>query len=86
MVEIDAEYGSGGGQVLRTAVGLSALTGKPCSFSPIEISDKGELIALRGYCEDAPKWGRSLFHLIRVQGRDPIPRSTQPRRDVCRML
>ena len=27
MIEIDAGYGSGGGQVLRTAIGLSALTG-----------------------------------------------------------
>jgi RNA 3'-phosphate cyclase len=29
-VEIDGEFGSGGGQILRTAVGLSALTGKAC--------------------------------------------------------
>jgi len=35
MVEIDGEYGSGGGQVLRTAVGLSALTGKPCRVTNI---------------------------------------------------
>ena len=35
MVEIDGEYGSGGGQVLRTAVSLSALTGKPCRVTNV---------------------------------------------------
>ena len=29
-MEIDGRYGEGGGQVLRTAVSLSAVTGKPC--------------------------------------------------------
>jgi len=29
-IEIDGRYGEGGGQVLRTAVSLSAVTGKPC--------------------------------------------------------
>ena len=35
MIEIDGEYGSGGGQVLRTAVGLSVLTGEPCRVTNI---------------------------------------------------
>ncbi len=35
MLEIDGSYGSGGGQILRTALGLSALTGKPFKLSNI---------------------------------------------------
>ncbi len=35
MIEIDGNYGSGGGQVLRTAVGLACLTGKACKISNI---------------------------------------------------
>ncbi|MBI4176531.1 MAG: RNA 3'-terminal phosphate cyclase [Candidatus Aenigmarchaeota archaeon] len=34
-IEIDGSYGSGGGQVIRTAVGLSAVTGKPCRITNI---------------------------------------------------
>jgi len=30
MIQVDGSFGSGGGQVLRTAVGLSALVQKPC--------------------------------------------------------
>jgi len=35
MLEIDGSYGSGGGQILRTALGLSALTEKPFRLSGI---------------------------------------------------
>lgn len=35
MIEINGDYGSGGGQILRTAVAMSALTGKPCRISKI---------------------------------------------------
>jgi RNA 3'-terminal phosphate cyclase (ATP) len=35
MIEIDGSYGEGGGQILRTAIALSAVTGKPCRISNI---------------------------------------------------
>lgn len=35
MLDIDASYGEGGGQLLRTAVALSAITGIPVRFSQI---------------------------------------------------
>ncbi len=35
MIKIDGNYGEGGGQILRTAVGLSAATGKPCEVNNI---------------------------------------------------
>jgi len=30
MIEIDASFGEGGGQILRSALALSVITGKPC--------------------------------------------------------
>jgi RNA 3'-phosphate cyclase len=35
MIEIDGNHGSGGGQIIRTAVSMSALTGKPCHIRNI---------------------------------------------------
>lgn len=35
MIEIDGSYGEGGGQILRTAVALSAVTGKACKITNI---------------------------------------------------
>jgi len=35
MIDIDGSYGSAGGQIIRTAIGLSAVTGKPCRISKI---------------------------------------------------
>jgi len=35
IIDIDGSYGSGGGQVVRTSVGLSAVTGKPCRITNI---------------------------------------------------
>ncbi|HID95330.1 MAG TPA: RNA 3'-terminal phosphate cyclase [Candidatus Latescibacteria bacterium] len=35
MIEIDGGFASGGGQILRTAVGLSALTGKACRITNV---------------------------------------------------
>lgn len=35
LVEIPGDYGEGGGQIIRTAVALSAVTGKPCRIENI---------------------------------------------------
>jgi RNA 3'-phosphate cyclase len=35
LIVIDGSYGEGGGQILRTAIALSAVTGKPCKITNI---------------------------------------------------
>ncbi|MBI2845329.1 MAG: RNA 3'-phosphate cyclase, partial [Chloroflexi bacterium] len=35
MITIDGSYGEGGGQILRTALALSAITGKPFRLEKI---------------------------------------------------
>jgi len=35
MIEIDGSYGEGGGQILRTSIALSAVTGKPCKITNV---------------------------------------------------
>lgn len=35
MIRIDGSHGEGGGQIIRTAIALSAITGKPCTIEKI---------------------------------------------------
>jgi len=37
MIDIDGSYGTGGGQILRTTLGLSALTGKACRIKNVRV-------------------------------------------------
>jgi len=53
LIEIDGSYGSGGGQILRTAISLSAVTQKPCRVFNIR--------RLR------PKPGLSNQHLLSIR-------------------
>ena len=39
-LEIDGSYGSGGGQILRTSIGFSAFTGRPCRIFNIRAGRK----------------------------------------------
>src|SRR4030067_730226 len=38
MIQIDGSYGEGGGQILRTSVSLSAVTGEPVKISKIRVN------------------------------------------------
>ncbi|MDJ0819532.1 MAG: RNA 3'-terminal phosphate cyclase, partial [Desulfobacterales bacterium] len=40
MITIDGSYGEGGGQILRTALALSLVTGKPFSINNIRAGRK----------------------------------------------
>jgi len=48
MIEIDGSYGEGGGQIVRTAVALSAVTGMP--------------VCIRRIRQGRPKPGLALQH------------------------
>jgi len=54
MIEIDGSMGEGGGQVLRSAVALSAMTGKDCMISSIR--------------SGRPKPGLAAQHLVGLRG------------------
>ncbi|MEM2784917.1 MAG: RNA 3'-terminal phosphate cyclase, partial [Candidatus Pacearchaeota archaeon] len=45
MIEIDGSYGSGGGQIIRTALALSCLTGKAFHVSNIRAKRKNPGLA-----------------------------------------
>ena len=53
LIEVDGSYGSGGGQILRTAISLSAVTQKPCRVFNIRKS--------------RPKPGLAAQHLLGIQ-------------------
>jgi RNA 3'-terminal phosphate cyclase (GTP) len=53
MIEIDGSFGSGGGQILRTAVALSVVTQKPCRIFNVR--------------KNRPKPGLAVQHLIGLQ-------------------
>jgi RNA 3'-phosphate cyclase len=40
MIEIDGSYGEAGGQIIRTSVALSTVTGKPCKITSIRANRK----------------------------------------------
>lgn len=40
MIEIDGSFGEGGGQIIRTSIALSAVTGKPCKITNIRAGRK----------------------------------------------
>ena len=61
MIEIDGSFGEGGGQIVRTAVALSAVTGKPVRITKIRLGrpkpglaaqHARAIMALAGICDD----------------------------------
>ncbi len=53
MIEVDGAFGSGGGQILRSAISLSAVTKKPCRVFNIR--------------KNRPKPGLAMQHLLGIQ-------------------
>src|SRR5512137_404113 len=60
MIEIDGSFGEGGGQIVRTAVALSAVTGKPVRITKIRLGrpkpglaaqHARAIMALAGICD-----------------------------------
>ena len=62
LVEIDGSFGEGGGQILRTSLALSLITGRPLRLSRIRAN--------------RPKPGLAAQHLRAVEAAAAISRGT----------